>query len=46
MVFSELDLIWGAEDPVHLMSNFEDLGSGMFYLLHGICFLHKEFPLS
>lgn len=29
-VFSELGLILGAEDPVHLMGNLEDLGSGMF----------------
>lgn len=46
MVFNELDLILGAEDPVHLISNLEGLGSGMFCLLHGICFLHKEFLLS
>lgn len=35
-------LDFGGDDPVHLVH----LGSGVFYLLCGIYFLYKEFPLS
>lgn len=46
VLFNELDWIWGAEDLLRLMGSLEDLGPGVFYLLHGICFLHEEFLLS